>query len=131
MGDEDCTWRAGAEQPCGLRLVEALIPRLIARSCRNLKSQAEERDSANDHAATMQNMDGVAVTAGIPQLVEIVMVTRDQNHGDGHRAKQVHRIAETNSPGRKIAGAHHDVGVPRGVHDLARRISVAMEVTEG
>ena len=78
MGDEDSATRAGLQQPCGLRLVKSLVPRLIPPR-RDFESKSEEGNPVNDHAFAVKNMDGLAVTAGVPQFVQTVMVARDEN----------------------------------------------------
>ena len=131
MGDEDCALGTGEELPCGFRLPKPPIPGFIPLSRGDLKSQPEERNPFYDHGFSMQNMDGSADPAGIPQLVEIVMIARDENHGDGDRAEQINRVAQADALGRKVAGTHHDIGLSRGFNDVPCGVSVSMEVAEG
>jgi hypothetical protein len=107
------------------------IPGFIPLPRRDLKSQPEERNPFYDRGFPVQNMDGCADPAGIPQLVEIDMIAGDENRGDGDCAEQINRVAQTDTLGRKVAGTHHDVSVLRGHNDVPCGVSVAMKVTEG
>jgi len=78
----------------------------------------------------MKNMDGLAITTGAAQFVQIVMIARHKNRGNDHRAKQINSVAQANSLGRKIARADYDIGFSRGIDDGLRGISVSVKVAE-
>jgi hypothetical protein len=54
-------------------------------------------------------MDGFAVTTGVLQFTQIVMVARDENSRNSDCAKQVDGFAQANPFAREIARTHHDV----------------------
>ena len=58
-------------------------------------------------------MDGFAVTAGVAQFVQTVMVARDEKRGNSEGAEQADGLMQPDPLGREVTRAHHDVGLPQ------------------
>jgi hypothetical protein len=106
-----------------------LIPGLIS-SRGNLKTQAEERDRPNDRGFAVKNMDVRPATTRVAQFAQIVMIARNENCGNGDRAKQIGRVAQPDPLGRKIARTDHDIGLSRGIDDGPGGIPVPVKIAE-